>query len=513
VNRERNRSSEFFFFHIDFFLLTFVFCREFLSKQKADPRSKGRELDQFLIMPVQRIPRYNLLLRELVKHTWPMHPDFAVLDAGVERLSNIAMFLNEKKREAEALQRTFHVQEILDKGGSNVQVSNGVRRYLHEGELYDSQGKPIVVYLFSDLLVICGDKNDRAHTEADERRANRKKIKFSELVELEEGMLVTDGVDDVATGKFPFLIRLARQNRSVHLTAATLAIKREWLEIVRALQVKLSTLAMLHVSDDSSGSPSMQPSNGSRTARGSKRSDGKMSHRRSKSKVEDITAMLQQRKSESAPIDMSQSHDVVPVLPERKNRFFPLPSPRMGERHSEAVDGAPPKPEKSKSSIRKAKLGAVPTTPAVGGVQEDSPANVISPTTASDESSPLDHLREEKFGKGSIRLRLGAVMKFTKLWDKETKEGGGPEEEGTDSTPEGSRRPSSVDASTQPSVMVRRPSHEALTPAINLNSPLSKRGTDSDDLAKLGKLMRGRTKQKDGESDEQLSRDSGIDEK
>jgi hypothetical protein len=50
----------FFFFHIDFFLLTFVFCREFLSKQKADPRSKGRELDQFLIMPVQRIPRYNL---------------------------------------------------------------------------------------------------------------------------------------------------------------------------------------------------------------------------------------------------------------------------------------------------------------------------------------------------------------------------------------------------------------------------------------------------------------------
>ncbi len=63
-------------------------------------------------MPVQRIPRYNLLLRELAKHTWLSHPDFAALDASVERL---AMFLNEKKREAEALQRTFHVQEILDK--------------------------------------------------------------------------------------------------------------------------------------------------------------------------------------------------------------------------------------------------------------------------------------------------------------------------------------------------------------------------------------------------------------
>jgi hypothetical protein len=52
--------------------------KEFLAKQKLDVRSKGRELDQFLIMPVQRIPRYHLLLRELVKHTWSTHPDFAV---------------------------------------------------------------------------------------------------------------------------------------------------------------------------------------------------------------------------------------------------------------------------------------------------------------------------------------------------------------------------------------------------------------------------------------------------
>ena len=28
--------------------------------------------------------------------------------------------------------------------------------------VYDSTGKPIVVYLFNDLLVVCGDKNDRA---------------------------------------------------------------------------------------------------------------------------------------------------------------------------------------------------------------------------------------------------------------------------------------------------------------------------------------------------------------
>lgn len=131
-----------------------------------------------------------------------------------------------------------------------MQVSNGSRRYLMEGELYDNTGKPIVVYLFNDLLVVCGDKNDRAHTEADERRANRKKIKFSELIELDDSMLVAEVPDDPAAGKFNLIVRLPKQNRSVQLTAASASIKKEWLDMLRALQVKLSTLAMLHVSDD-----------------------------------------------------------------------------------------------------------------------------------------------------------------------------------------------------------------------------------------------------------------------
>ncbi len=476
-------------------------------------------------MPVQRIPRYNLLLRELVKHTWPMHPDFAVLDAGVERLSNIAMFLNEKKREAEALQRTFHVQEILDKGGSNVQVANGSRRYLHEGELYDNQGKAIVVYLFSDLMVICGDKNDRAHTEADERRANRKKIKLSEIVDLDESVSVVEGTDDVLVGKYQFSVRIAKQNRIVGLTAASAAIKKEWLDMLRTLQVKLSTLAMLHVSDDS-GSPSMQvnPSpNGSRTARGSKRSDVKLVHRRSKSKADEIPSLLQRKMDMAGPSnvaerDLTVSHDGVPALPERKNRFFPLASPRLTDRHSESPDSAPPKPEKNKSSIRKAKLNSVPTADDQGGAGaaavgasggvggSSSSSGGASPALSAptnEDSGAFDHLMENR--KGSIRLRLGAVMKFTKLWDKETKE----EEDSGEASAE-VRRPSMESGASGAGSLVVPASNNSgsVAPAIILNSPLSKRGTDSDDMAKLGKLMRGR-KHKDGEVDEHL-RDSGV---
>ena len=43
------------------------------QKQEILPHPK---LESYLIMPIQRIPRYNLLLEDLVMHTWPEHPDY-----------------------------------------------------------------------------------------------------------------------------------------------------------------------------------------------------------------------------------------------------------------------------------------------------------------------------------------------------------------------------------------------------------------------------------------------------
>lgn len=45
-----------------------------------DPRSNQQSLSSFLIMPIQRIPRYELLLRELKKKTPEQHPDFDKID-------------------------------------------------------------------------------------------------------------------------------------------------------------------------------------------------------------------------------------------------------------------------------------------------------------------------------------------------------------------------------------------------------------------------------------------------
>jgi hypothetical protein len=47
----------------------------FLARCNKHPIRAGLTLKAFLIMPIQRIPRYRLLLEDLVKNTPESHPD------------------------------------------------------------------------------------------------------------------------------------------------------------------------------------------------------------------------------------------------------------------------------------------------------------------------------------------------------------------------------------------------------------------------------------------------------
>ena len=364
--------------------------KEFLSKQKLDPRTRGRELDQFLIMPVQRIPRYNLLLRELLKHTWESHPDYVALDAGVERLVAIATLLNEKKREAEALQRTFHVQEILNKAEVNVHV--GTRRYAFEGELYDTHGKPIVVYLFSDLMIICTDKNDRAHTEADERRANRKKVKFSEILELSADMGVVDVVAPSSSNRLVFIVTIVSTKKAIELHAPTIAAKKAWLDALRITHAKLATLTMLHQPLLIPGSPSLEEG-GPKSSRGSTSNSRRTgAHRRNKSSVESFDMLKLRDSGTTTSLQDINNADVV-----EKKRFFPLPSPRA------------PRPK-------------LESSPSVSLIEEEDGGAVGEdgfPPPLPEKKGPM------KSSGGSVRKMVAKGIRMTqinKLWDKNDRE-------------------------------------------------------------------------------------------
>eukprot|EP01114_Cavostelium_apophysatum_P013574 TRINITY_DN3318_c0_g1_i2.p1 TRINITY_DN3318_c0_g1~~TRINITY_DN3318_c0_g1_i2.p1 ORF type:complete len:1052 (+),score=404.56 TRINITY_DN3318_c0_g1_i2:1533-4688(+) len=128
----------------------------FLEKTKQiDP--EHREVFDYLILAVQRIPRYKLLLEDLVKHTPPEHIDFNNLVNAFEKMKTIAESINEKKREAESVARVVEVQNMMI-GAPAEGLVLPHRRFVRDGNLADKESKSqgdCWFFLFNDALLYC----------------------------------------------------------------------------------------------------------------------------------------------------------------------------------------------------------------------------------------------------------------------------------------------------------------------------------------------------------------------
>eukprot|EP00808_Paulinella_micropora_P016681 g2296.t1 len=70
----------------------------FCEKAAGDPRAKGLSLQALLITPIQRLPRYKLLLEELLKQTLAGHPDYPALLRAIGMVHEAAATVNSAVR-------------------------------------------------------------------------------------------------------------------------------------------------------------------------------------------------------------------------------------------------------------------------------------------------------------------------------------------------------------------------------------------------------------------------------
>jgi len=130
----------------------------------SDPRCQGLFLQSFLIKPIQRVCKYPLLLRELIKFTPEEHPDHEHLTKAFEKINEVVANINEGQREAEGLQRIIDLQKLID--GIDSLVAPG-RRLHKEGDLmYYKSAKTKHpekrhVFFFSDLIMLTTKKGDK----------------------------------------------------------------------------------------------------------------------------------------------------------------------------------------------------------------------------------------------------------------------------------------------------------------------------------------------------------------
>ena len=114
------------------------------------------DICSFLIMPIQRIPRYELLLRELKKNTDPSSPESVGLEKAFEKIVGIATHVNESQRHIENMTKLLALQDRIQ--GQAFELLMPHRRLLKEAQLVQKirgtivQKKPRFVFLFSDMI-------------------------------------------------------------------------------------------------------------------------------------------------------------------------------------------------------------------------------------------------------------------------------------------------------------------------------------------------------------------------
>lgn len=138
----------------------------FLQYCFARPECSGLDFNAYMIKPVQRICKYPLLLRELIKETDQSNADYPQLQEAFEKIENIVLVVNEKKRESELTQKIIEISTLLV-GAEQYEIVTPTRRFIREGELqhYASNGKLKhgYLFLFNDLFLYTKKKGSKYH--------------------------------------------------------------------------------------------------------------------------------------------------------------------------------------------------------------------------------------------------------------------------------------------------------------------------------------------------------------
>ncbi|XP_057304179.1 uncharacterized protein LOC130641404 isoform X3 [Hydractinia symbiolongicarpus] len=189
----------------------------FLERQKKIGHALS--LESYLLKPVQRIMKYHLLFRDILKRYDGDEEGYNTINTAVYAMSDVAEYINEMKRLHE---NAVKVQEILSKIldlDVPINVFETGRLVLENTfKVHGSRGDRIM-YLFEKLLLICKKSEDKLY-------------QFKEKIECSNMMLVE------SLPKDPLAFQIMRfDNQKVNYTimAKTVDIKKQWTQHLKRL--------------------------------------------------------------------------------------------------------------------------------------------------------------------------------------------------------------------------------------------------------------------------------------
>ncbi|XP_061537104.1 rho guanine nucleotide exchange factor 17-like isoform X2 [Phycodurus eques] len=129
---------------------------KFLEQNMRENKEK-QALGDLMIKPVQRIPRYELLVKDLLKHTPDDHPDHSFLLDAQRDIKRLAEKINKGRRSAEEAEREARVIQEIEAHIEGVEhILNPQRKFIRQEMVMEATvggKKDRSLFLFSDLII------------------------------------------------------------------------------------------------------------------------------------------------------------------------------------------------------------------------------------------------------------------------------------------------------------------------------------------------------------------------
>ncbi|KAH9019377.1 hypothetical protein EDB84DRAFT_1517396 [Lactarius hengduanensis] len=130
-----------------------------LQRLREDPAVRNLDLSSYLLVPMQRITRYPLLIKQIMQYTEP-DDDRALTEHALRTAERILGDINEAVREQEGRERLKLLSQYLWLGQGRLDLTAptrhlGNRKLLREGLLNKAKsGRKLRVFLCNDILIL-----------------------------------------------------------------------------------------------------------------------------------------------------------------------------------------------------------------------------------------------------------------------------------------------------------------------------------------------------------------------
>uniref|UniRef100_A0A3Q1JSC9 Phosphatidylinositol 3,4,5-trisphosphate-dependent Rac exchanger 2 protein n=1 Tax=Anabas testudineus TaxID=64144 RepID=A0A3Q1JSC9_ANATE len=195
-------------------------------------------LEGYLVAPIQRICKYPLLLRELLKRTPKKHNDYALVQESLQVMKAVCSSINEAKRQMEKLEMLEEWQSHIE-GWEGSNITDTCTEMLMQGVLLKISAGNVqerIFFLFDKLLVYCKKKNRRLKNSKTATEGPRYLFRGRINTEVMEVENVDDGTADYhSSGNIVnngWKIHNTAKNKWFVCMAKTLEEKQEWLEAI-----------------------------------------------------------------------------------------------------------------------------------------------------------------------------------------------------------------------------------------------------------------------------------------